>query len=43
MELKSDLTNLLEELYSQPPVDEITDDEMMNKIKSVRQQSRNYT
>ena len=43
MELKSDLTNLLKELYSQPPVDEITDDEIMNEIKSVRQQSRNYT
>ena len=30
MELKSDLTNLLEELYSQPPIDDITDTEIMN-------------
>ena len=41
IELKSDLTKLLEELYSQPPVDEITDTEIMNEIKAVRQQSRN--
>lgn len=41
IELKSDLTNLLEELYSQPPIDEITDVEIMNEIKAVRQQSRN--
>ncbi len=41
IELKSDLTNLLEELYSQPPIDEITDTEIMNEIKTVRQQSRN--
>ena len=41
IELKSDLTNLLEELYSQSPIDEITDAEIMNEIKAVRQQSRN--
>jgi hypothetical protein len=41
IELKSDLTNLLEELYSHPPIDEITDAEIMNEIKAVRQQSRN--
>ena len=41
IKLKSDLTKLLEELYSQPPVDEITDTEIMNEIKAVRQQSRN--
>lgn len=41
MELKSDLTNLLEELYSQAPIDEITDAEVMNEIKTVRQQSKN--
>jgi hypothetical protein len=41
MELKSDLTNLLKELYSQPPIDEITDAEIMNEIKAVRQQPRN--
>ncbi|OIP72200.1 MAG: hypothetical protein AUK48_11545 [Oscillatoriales cyanobacterium CG2_30_44_21] len=36
IELKSDLTKLLEELYSQPPIDEITDVEIMNEIKAVR-------
>ncbi len=41
MELKSDLAKLLEELYSQPPIDEITDAEILNEIKIVRQQSRN--
>ncbi|MEA5486114.1 MULTISPECIES: hypothetical protein [Pseudanabaena] len=41
IELKSDLTSLLGELYSQPPIDEITDAEIMNEIKAVRQQSRN--
>ena len=41
IELKSDLTNLLKELYSQPPIDEITDAEIMNEIKSVRQQAKN--
>jgi len=39
--VKRNLTNLLEELYSQPPMDEITDAEIMNEIKAVRQQSRN--
>jgi hypothetical protein len=38
IELKSDLKALLEELYSQPPIDEITDFEIMNEIKAVRQQ-----
>ncbi len=37
IELKSDLKALLEELYSQPPIDEITDNEIMNEIKAVRQ------
>jgi hypothetical protein len=36
-ELKLDLTALLEELYSQPSIDEITDCEIMNEIKAVRQ------
>ncbi|MEY2983854.1 MAG: hypothetical protein RLZZ568_471, partial [Cyanobacteriota bacterium] len=30
------LANLLEELYSQPPIDEITDVEILNEIKIVR-------
>lgn len=41
IELKSDLANLLEELYSQPPIDEITDVEVLNEIKIVRQQLKN--
>jgi hypothetical protein len=41
IELKSDLTDLLKELYSQPPIDNITDAEIMKEIKAVRQQSRN--
>ena len=41
IELKSDLKALLEELYSQPPIDEITDNEIMNEIKAVRQHTRN--
>jgi hypothetical protein len=41
MELKTDLTSLLQELYSQPPVVEITDVEIMDEIKFVRQHSRN--
>jgi len=41
VELKSDLKALLEELYSQPPIDEITDSEIINEIKAVRQHARN--
>jgi hypothetical protein len=40
IELKSDLTALLEELYKLPPIDEITDSEIMNEIKAVRQQAK---
>jgi hypothetical protein len=36
IELKSDLKALLEELYKQPPIDEITDSKIMNEIKAVR-------
>jgi hypothetical protein len=42
IELKSDLKALLEELYSQPPIDEITDSEIINEIKAVRQHTRNW-
>lgn len=38
IELKSDLAKLLEELYSQPPIDEIIDGEILNEIKIVRLQ-----
>ena len=36
--LHSDLTTLIQELYAQPPVDDITDDDIMAEIKAVRQQ-----
>jgi len=39
-ELRSDLTALIQELYAQPPVDDITDDGIMAEIKAVRQQSQ---
>lgn len=35
-ELRSDLAALIQELYAQPPVDNITDDEIMAEIKAVR-------
>ncbi len=37
--LRSDLTALIQELYAQAPVDDITDDDIMAEIKAVRQQS----
>jgi hypothetical protein len=37
MELQSNLTALITELYSQNPIDEITDTDIMNEIKAVRQ------
>jgi hypothetical protein len=38
--LCSDLTALIQELYAQPPGDDITDDDIMAEIKVVRQQSQ---
>jgi hypothetical protein len=38
--LRSDLTALIQEFYGQAPDDEITDDEIMEEIKIVRQRSR---
>jgi hypothetical protein len=38
LELQSDLKVLIEELYIQTPVDEITDSDIMHEIKAVRQQ-----
>ena len=35
-ELQSDLNNLIEELYSQPQIDTITDDDILHEIKAVR-------
>jgi hypothetical protein len=37
--LRSDLSALIHELYAQPPVEDITDDDIMAEIKTVRQQS----
>ncbi|MEH2321237.1 MAG: hypothetical protein V7K24_30030 [Nostoc sp.] len=39
VDLRSDLTALIQELYAQPPVDDITDDNIMAEIKAVREQS----
>lgn len=39
-ELQSDLTNLIEELYTQPPIDIITDDDIQHEIKAVRSINR---
>ena len=39
VDLRSDLTALIQELYAQSPVDDITDDDIMAEIKAVRQQS----
>jgi hypothetical protein len=39
-ELRSDLTALIQELYAQPPVNSITDDDIVAEIKAVRQQSQ---
>ncbi|MBE9114076.1 hypothetical protein IQ273_32445 [Nodosilinea sp. LEGE 07298] len=40
LDLRSDLAALLTELYTQPPVDEMTDDDIMAEVKAVRQQPR---
>lgn len=36
--LRSDLTTLIQELYTQTPMDNISDDDIMAEIKAVRQQ-----
>jgi hypothetical protein len=38
--LRSDLTALIQELYAQPPVDDITDEDIMAEIKAVKQPSQ---
>lgn len=38
VELTSDLTTLIQELYADPP-DNVSDEEIMNEIRAVRQQS----
>ncbi|MDF5715386.1 MAG: hypothetical protein PUP93_16250 [Rhizonema sp. NSF051] len=39
MDLRTDLTALIQELYAQTLIDDITDDDVMAEIKAVRQQS----
>jgi hypothetical protein len=38
--LHSDLAALIQELYASPPLDDITDDDIMAEIQAVRQRSR---
>ena len=38
--LDSDLTQLLTDLYSHPPVEDISDEELLAEIEAVRQQHR---
>lgn len=38
--LRSDLAALIQELYAQPPVDDITDSDIMAEIQAVRHQSQ---
>ena len=37
-ELDTELMQLITELYSQPPVDDISDDDILAEIRAVRQQ-----
>ena len=39
VDLPSDLAALIQELYAQPSVDDITDDDILAEINAVRQQS----
>lgn len=36
-ELTSDLTALLQELYAEPPADDVSDEEIVAEIRAVRQ------
>jgi hypothetical protein len=38
--LRTDLKALIQELYAQPPVDDISDSDIMAEIQAVRQQSQ---
>ncbi|MFM6004915.1 MAG: hypothetical protein ACKPB7_16865 [Sphaerospermopsis kisseleviana] len=38
VDLAADLKALIQELYNQPPIDDITDNDIMAEIKAVRQQ-----
>jgi len=37
IELQSDLKTLIKELYNQPPVDDVTDSDILQEIQAVRQ------
>jgi hypothetical protein len=37
IELQSELKTLIKELYNQPPVDEVTDSDILQEIQAVRQ------
>lgn len=39
-ELASDLTDLIQSLYDEPPADDISDEDIMAEVQSVRQQPR---
>ena len=41
VELKPDLTALIEELYNEPSIDEISDADILEEVEAVRQQTRN--
>ena len=40
VDLRSDLTALIQELYAQPVIDDITDDDINAEVKAVRQHSQ---
>lgn len=40
LQLQADLTALIQELYAQPPVADVTDGEIMAEIHAVRQRVR---
>jgi hypothetical protein len=40
MDLRADLKSLIQELYTQPADDDITDTDIMAEIRAVRQQPR---
>ncbi|MBO3461994.1 hypothetical protein G7B40_028605 [Aetokthonos hydrillicola Thurmond2011] len=40
LDLRADLQALIQELYAEPPIDKITDDDIRAEIKAVRQQSQ---
>jgi len=39
-DLQADLTALLQELYAQPPAEDISDEDILAEVQAVRQRSR---